>query len=445
MIVFIKIIQVALALSLLIVLHELGHFTFAKLFGIRVDKFFLFFDVGGKKLFSSKSRWFTRLFPRAATAETEYGIGWLPLGGYCKIAGMVDESMDLDSLKGEPQPWEFRSHPAWQRLLVMAGGVLFNFIGAVVIYCMIMGIWGRAYVPNENARIYASPLAEEMGFRSGDHIISMDGYEPENFGMLQADLVRRDVRSVRILRDEDTVDLYIDHSLTGRMLQDGEMFALAIPFIVDSVDAGGPNREAGLMRGDRLLAINGLDAEFLQEARPILESARGGQAEAVIVREADTLVMNLQVDSSGRIGVFMEPPEVRRQEYGFFEAIGQGILLTGETVHGYLQDMKLVATPSTGAYKSVGSFIAIGQAFPDSWNWYQFMYLLALLSIMLGVMNLLPIPALDGGHILFTLYEMITGRKPSDRFLAVAQAIGMGLLLLLMMLAFGNDIGRLFK
>lgn len=445
MTVLIKILQVILALSALIVLHELGHFCFAKLFGIRVEKFFLFFDAGGKKLFSSKSRWFTRLFPKAATAETEYGIGWLPLGGYCKIAGMIDESMDLETLKQEPQPWEFRTHPAWQRLLVMAGGVLFNFIGAVVIYCAIMGIWGRAYIPNENARIYPSALGTEMGFRSGDHIISMDGYEPENFGMLQAELVRRDVRSVRVLRDADTVDLYIDHALTGRMLQEGEMFALAIPFAVDSADVHGPNASSGLQHGDRLIRIGGSEVHFLQDARPVLESLSGTTAEAVILRGDDTLALPLQVDSAGRLGVYMMLPEVRRQEFGFWGAIGAGIALTGETVRGYLQDMKLVATPSTGAYKSVGSFIAIGQVFPERWDWYQFMYLLALLSIMLGVMNLLPIPALDGGHIVFTLYEMLTGRKPSDRFLAVAQMIGMGLLLLLMMLAFGNDIGRLFK
>ncbi|MBQ7269128.1 MAG: RIP metalloprotease RseP [Bacteroidales bacterium] len=445
MTVLIKILQVVLALSVLIVLHELGHFTFAKLFGIRVDKFFLFFDAGGKKLFSSKSRAFTRIFPKAARSETEYGIGWLPLGGYCKIAGMIDESMDLDTLKGEPQPWEFRSHPAWQRLLVMAGGVLFNFIGAVLIYCLIMGIWGRAYVPNENAQIYPSPLAVEMGFRSGDHILSMDGYEPENFGMLQADLVRRDVRSVRVLRGSDTVSLYIDHSMTGRVLQEGEMFALAIPFAVDSVDALSPNAGAGLSRGDRIIRLDGSEVNFLQEARPVLEGLAGSETEAWILRNGDTLALPLQVDSAGRLGIYMPPPEIRRQKFGFFEAIGEGFALTGETIHGYLQDMRLVATPSTGAYKSVGSFIAIGQVFPDRWDWYQFMYLLALLSIMLGVMNLLPIPALDGGHIVFTLYELLTGRKPSDRFLAVAQMIGMGLLLLLMMLAFGNDIGRLFK
>ncbi len=445
MTVLIKILQVILALSVLILLHELGHFTFAKLFGIRVEKFFLFFDVGGRKLFSSKSRWFTRLFPRAATAETEYGIGWLPLGGYCKIAGMIDESMDLDSLKGEPQSWEFRTHPAWQRLLVMAGGVLFNFIGAVVIYCMIMGIWGRAYIPNENAQIYPSPLAIELGFQPGDHIISMDGYEPRSFGMLQAELIRRAVQNVQVQRGADTVSLYIDHALTGRMLQDGELFSLAIPFVVDSVDARSPNAAAGFGRGDRIIRIGESDVAFLQDARPVLETLRGSSTEVTLLRGADTLAFPVQVDSAGRLGIYMLPPDVRRQEFGFFEAIGAGISLTGETIHGYLQDMRLVATPSTGAYKSVGSFIAIGQVFPDRWDWYQFMYLLAILSIMLGVMNLLPIPGLDGGHIVFTLYELLTGRKPSDRFLAVAQLIGMGLLILLMMLAFGNDIGRLIN
>lgn len=432
-------------MSLLIILHELGHFSFAKLFGIRVDKFFLFFDAGGKKLLSTKSGWFSRIFPSLRNAETEYGIGWLPLGGYCKIAGMIDESMDLDSMKNPPQPWEFRTHPAWQRLLVMAGGVLFNFIGAFVGFCLIMGIWGSAYIPNEGACIYAGPLATEMGFRSGDHIISMDGYVPEDFGMLQADLVRRDVRNVRVLRGNDTLSIYIDHSMLGRMLQDGDMFSLAVPFKVDSVDSGGPNAGGRLLRGDSIISIEGHETPFLQDARPVLSAHSSLDADALIVRNADTLAVTLQVDSSGRIGVYTPFPEIRRQEYGFFEAIGQGFSLGAETIGGYLKDLKLVATPSTGAYKQVGSFIAIGQAFPETWDWYRFMYLLSIISIMLGVMNLLPIPALDGGHIVLVLYEIVTGRKPSERFLAVTQMIGMLLIILLMMLAFSNDIGRLIR
>ena len=363
MVVLIKTLQVILALSVLIVLHELGHFLWAKLFHIRVDKFFLFFDIGGAKLFSTKSAWFTKLFPKAADWETEYGIGWLPLGGYCKIAGMIDESLDTEAMKQDPQPWEFRTHPAWQRLLVMSGGVLNNFLFAILAYILILDIWGDAYLRNEGNAIYVNDLAYEMGFRTGDRIVSVDG-QP---------------------------------------------------------------------------------VTYLQEARVLFEKYAGREVPVGVTRGADTLQALLQVDTTGRVGVYSVFPGYERREYSFFEAIPAGFRLTFSTVGGYLQDLRLVATPRTEAYKSVGSFIAIGQVFPAEWDWYRFLTLLALLSIMLGVMNLLPIPALDGGHIVMCLYEMITGRKPSDKFVLAAQMVGMVLLLLLMLLAFGNDIGRLIR
>ena len=442
MVALIKALQVVLALSILILFHELGHYLFAKLFRIRVDKFFLFFDAGGTFLFSTKrSKWFIRLCPKALEWETEYGIGWLPLGGYCKIAGMVDESMDLDQLAGPPRPWEFRSHGPWQRLLVMAGGVLNNFIFAILAFILIAGIWGDSYIPNRGAKIYPGPLAVEMGFRPGDEILSLDGYEEENFGMLQADLVRRGVRQATVLRGGDTLSLYIDHALTDRMLGSEFMFDLAVPFVVDSIASGSPNR--ALAPGDRVLAFDGTPIEFLQDARPVLAGMSGRTVDATVLRGADTLAVPVQVDSAGRIGVFMQTPKAVTVKYSFWQAFPAGVTLTWETIRGYLQDLRLLATPSSGAYKSVGSFIAIGQIFPAVWDWYRFLYLLGLLSVMLGVMNLLPIPALDGGHILFTLFEIITGRKPSDKFMMVAQWIGMILLLALMILAFGNDIGRL--
>ena len=443
MVALIKTLQVILALSVLILIHELGHFTFAKLFGIRVDKFFLFFDFGGMKLFSTRAPWFVRLFPKAAQWETEYGIGWAPLGGYCKISGMVDESMDLESLKGEPQPWEFRTKPAWQRLLVMAGGVLFNFILAVLLYIAIMDIWGSAYIKNEGNSIYVNELAYDMGFRNGDRILAFDDYVPEDFGMLQADLARRDVRKATVLRQGDTVELYIDQRRIGEVLNTPGMFDLAVPFVVDTVMAGSPNAGAGLRHGDVVAAVAGVPVAFVQDSRSILQEHAGGTVPALVLREADTLRMDLQVDSTGRIGVYTVMPGIVQKDYTFFEAVPAGLKLTGSTVGGYLRDLRLVASPRTEAYKSVGSFIAIGQVFPSAWDWYRFINLLALLSIMLGVMNLLPIPALDGGHIVFCLYEIITRRKPSQRFMAVAQTIGMALLLLLMFLAFGNDIGRL--
>lgn len=429
MLILFKILQVILALSLLIIVHEAGHFLFAKLFHIRVEKFYLFFDVGGKALLKFKK------------GETEFGIGWLPFGGYCKISGMVDESMDMESLKKEPEAWEFRTHPAWQRLLVMAGGVLFNFIFAIFAYSLISGIWGSAYLPNRNAQIYPNELARDMGFKAGDHIISLDDYQPQDFSNLQADLIRRQTQKVTLLRGADTLNLYMDLSRTSEILNSPLMFDLAMPFIVDSVASS--QNAAQLRKHDRILSVEGEDVAFFQDAAPVLEKYAGREVNAIVERQGELISLPLQIDSAGRIGIYVQAPEVERRKYNVVESIGEGFRRTGSTIKGYLQDLKLVSKPSTGAYKSVGSFISIGQIFPDKWNWYQFLSIIALLSIMLGVMNLIPIPGLDGGHILFTLYEMISGRKPSDKFLMVAQLIGMALLMMLLVLAFGNDISRL--
>ena len=444
MVVLIKTLQVILALSLLILIHELGHFMWAKLFHIRVDKFFLFFDIGGAKLFSTKSAWFTRLFPKAAKWETEYGIGWLPLGGYCKIAGMIDESLDTEAMKLDPQPWEFRTHPAWQRLLVMSGGVLNNFIFAILAYILILDIWGDVYLRNEGNAIYVNELAYEMGFRTGDRILALDDYVPDDFTTLQVDLARRDVRKATVLRGTDTLDIYIDQSRIGEVLNSPLMFDLAVPFVVDTIPAGTPN--AGILtHGDRIVSVDGQPIVYLQDARPLFAERSGREIPVGIIRGEDSLEVALQVDTTGKVGVYTVFPGYERREYSFLQAIPAGVKLTFSTVGGYLQDLRLVATPRTEAYKSVGSFIAIGQVFPAEWDWYRFLTLLALLSIMLGVMNLLPIPALDGGHIVICLYEMVTGRKPSDKFILAAQMVGMVLLILLMLLAFGNDIGRLIR
>jgi regulator of sigma E protease len=445
MIALIKTLQVILALSVLILIHELGHFTFSKMFGIRVDKFFLFFDAGGRKLLSTKTGWFSKIFPRCKEWETEYGIGWLPLGGYCKIAGMVDESMDTEYLKNEPQPWEFRTKPAWQRLLVMAGGVLFNFIFAIVMYIALLAGWGESYIGNEGNCIYVNELAYEMGFRNGDHIISFDDYEPENFMMLQADLARQETEKAVVLRNGDTVTLYMDHNRIGDVLNTPGMFDLARPFVIHSVAEGSVNSGADLREGDRIIAIEGQSVPFVQDAWPVLEGYAGASVSADVKRAADTLNIDLQVDTTGRIGVYLASPEVMTKEYSIVSAIPAGFKKTFSSIGGYLKDLKLVFTPSTEAYKSVGSFIAIGQVFPEAWDWYSFISIIAMLSIMLAVMNLLPIPALDGGHIVFTLYEMVTGRKPSDNFLYVTQIIGMILIFGLMFLAFGNDIARLLR
>lgn len=441
----IKILQVILALSVLIVFHELGHFTFARLFRIKVDKFFLFFDAGGFKLLSTKEGWFSRLFPGLKEKETEYGIGWLPLGGYCKINGMIDESMDTEFLKNEPQPWEFRTKPAWQRLLVMAGGVLFNFILAIILYISILGIWGETYLSNNETRIYASELAYDMGFRTGDRILMLDDYVPDDFSMLQADIARRQVRKAIVLRGKDTVTVYLDQSRIPEILNTPNMFQIAVPFVVDTIPETSPNFGCGLVKGDRIVSVCGNPIEFVQESRDILSGHKGESVPVTAVRGTDSLEIMMKVDTSGVAGIYAQIPGVRKKDYGVVDAIPAGLKMTFTTIGGYLQDLRMVATPSTGAYKSVGSFVAIGQAFPSVWDWFSFLQMLAILSIMLGVMNLIPIPGLDGGHIIFTLYEMATGRKPSDRFLAAAQMVGFILLLGLMMLAFGNDIGRLMR
>ena len=431
MVALFKALQVILALSILIIVHEFGHFLFAKIFGIKVEKFYLFFDVGGKAL--ARWRW----------GETEFGIGWLPFGGYCKISGMVDESMDMGQLRRDPQPWEFRTKPAWQRLFVLAGGVLFNFIFAIVAYSAICGIWGTAYISNQDSAVYPNELAREMGFRTGDRVLKLDDYVPEDFGMLQADLARREVRCATVLRGQDTVRLYIDQAMIGDVLNSPLMFDLAMPMVIDSV-ASAANAGA-LTKGDQVLQIEGKDARFLQEASPILAEHAGQTVTATVSRGGVISEVPLQVDTAGRIGIYVTPPAVKRQSYDALSAIPAGLRKTGSTISGYLRDLKMVFKPSTGAYKSVGSFIAIGQVFPKKWDWYQFMSILALLSIMLGVVNLIPIPGLDGGHILFTIFEMITGRKPSDKFLYIMQLIGMVLLFGLMFLAFGNDIMRLIR
>ena len=445
MIIIIKTLQVILALAILILVHEFGHFIFAKAFGIRVDKFFLFFDAGSTKLLSTKTGWFARLFPKAAGWETEYGIGWLPLGGYCKIAGMIDESMDTEHLKTEPQPWEYRAKPAWQRLFVIAGGVMFNFIFAILMYSVILDIWGESYLPNKGNKIYVNELAYEMGFRNGDEILSFDDYIPEDFGMLQADLARQTASKAKVLRDGDTVNIYIDHSMIGQVLNTPGMFDLALPFKVQSVSETSPNAGLDVRKGDMVITVAGEEVNYVQEAWPILEKHPGEEIAVAFLRDADTVTLDMAVDTTGRLGVLLMQPDIRSREYTFLSSIPAGFRKTFSTIGGYIQDLKLVATPSTEAYKSVGSFIAIGQIFPASWDWYSFLSILALLSIMLGVMNLLPIPALDGGHIVFTIYEMITGRKPSDNFLYAMQIIGMILVFGLMILAFGNDIARLFR
>lgn len=440
-----KILQVILALSLLVVVHEFGHYLWARIFKIKVEKFYLFFDP------------FFSLFKyKPKNSDTEFGIGWIPFGGYCKIAGMIDESMDKEQLAKPAEPWEFRSKPAWQRIFVMAGGVLNNFILAILIYWGVLYVWGEQYIKNQDVDtgVYVSELGKEIGFRNGDRIISFNGGEPiERFEDVVITLIRTQATYATVLRGEDTVTVEIDPSYIPTILsslKSGRLFEYGIPFTIAEVPQDSPNAASGLMKGDSIVAINNSGSGMLMEVMESLQSFKNDSVVATVARGNELLYVPLSVDSLGRIGVIVNNNvsdfyKTTRSNYSFFGALPAGIERAVVTVKNYWQELKLIFTPKTEAYKSVGSFIAIGKIFPDTWNWKIFWSITAFLSIMLAVLNLLPIPALDGGHILFTLYELITGRKPSERVLEIAQIVGMVILFGIMILAFGNDIAGLFK
>ena len=437
--VLLKIIQVILSLSLLVLVHEFGHFITARMFRIRVEKFYLFFPPAVFK-FKPKG------------SDTEFGIGCIPLGGFCKISGMIDESMDTEAMKKPPQPWELRSRPAWQRLIVMAGGVLMNVILAIVLYIAILFAWGEQYIRTSDAvyGIEVSPLAKEIGFCDGDRILALDGEPaPDNFADLQIDMLRDQVCRVTVLREGDTVDVIIDPEYMPAMLNTPGMIGIRLPILVGGVPDTSLNAGAGLQVGDKFLSASGQPVTFYQDLQKVLADNAGKTVELILLRGSDTVSVPVQVGSDGKMGVLLQRDpsgiSITRKEYSLLQAIPAGFLLTFTNIGHYIKELGLIFSPQTEAYKSVGSFIAIGSIFPSSWNWQIFWNITALLSIMLAVMNLLPIPALAGGHILFLIYEMITGRRPSDRFMEAAQMIGMLLLLMLMVLAFGNDIMRLLR
>lgn len=436
--VIIRIVQVLLALSILVVVHEFGHFTFAKVFKIRVEKFYLFFPPA---LFKFKPK----------NSDTEWGIGSIPLGGFCKISGMIDESMDKEAMAQEPKPWEYRTRPAWQRLLVIAGGVMFNFIFAMLLYSAILFTWGEEYLKNEDAiyGIQTNSLSAEIGFRDGDRIISFDDVVPENFAELQVELVRSQARTAKVLRDGDTVTIDIDPAYIPAILNTPGMFMLAAPVAIAEVPDTSINFSAGLIQGDRFVKVADKEIISFQALQSALAAHKNQVVPIEFKRGEESVTYPLQVDGDGKIEVVLQTDisdfDITKKEYSALNAIPAGIKKTFSTIGDYIKELGLIFSPKTEAYKSVGSFIAIGSIFPTAWNWEAFWNIVALLSVMLAVINLLPIPALDGGHIIFTLYEMITGRKPSDKFMEYAQMVGMIFLLLIMFLAFGNDILRLFR
>lgn len=436
--VIIRIIQVILALSILVIVHEFGHFVFARLFKIRVEKFYLFFPPA---IFKYKPK----------NSDTEWGIGSIPLGGFCKISGMIDESMDKETMAQEPQPWEYRTKPAWQRLLVISGGVLFNFIFAMILYSAILYTWGEEYLKNDDAKygIQTNSLSAEMGFRDGDRILAFDDMVPDNFAELQIDLVRSQAKTATVLRNGDTIVLKMDQDYIPAILNTPGMFMLATPVAVAQVPDTSINASAGLMAGDRFVKVADTDIHSFSGLQSALAKHKGEITPVEFRRGEEFITHHLQVDENGKIEVILQNDisdfHITKKEYTIFSAIPAGVTKAFSTIGDYIKELGLIFSPKTEAYKSVGSFIAIGSIFPTAWNWEAFWNIVALLSVMLAVINLLPIPALDGGHIVFTLYEMITGRKPSDKFMEYAQMAGMIFLLLIMFLAFGNDILRLFR
>lgn len=432
----IRALQLIMSLSLLVIIHEGGHFLFARLFKTRVEKFCLFFDP-----------WFTLFKFKPKNSETEYGIGWLPLGGYVKISGMIDESMDTEQMKQPMQPWEFRAKPAWQRLLIMVGGVLFNFLLALFIYSMILFAWGDQYVPVQKAPLGMdfNETAKSVGFCDGDVLISADGVPFERMG---GDLLTAivDARQVTVLRDGREASIYIPENMMDRLLADSARFAdFRYPYVVDSVMVGSPAALAGLQKGDSITQLNGRNIAFSDflDAQKQLKQANGAHDMLLTyVRGGVTDTLTVRSDSAYRIGVYASTGvlPIVKKEYGFFASFPAGIALGVNTLKGYVGQMKYLFSKE-GA-KQLGGFGTIGSIFPATWDWHQFWYMTAFLSIILAFMNILPIPALDGGHVLFLIYEIVARRKPSDKFMERAQMVGMCLLFALLLWANFNDILR---
>lgn len=438
----IRALQLVLSLSLLVIIHEGGHFFFARLFKIRVEKFYIFFDP-----------WFSLFKFKPKNSETEYGIGWLPLGGYCKISGMIDESMDTEQMKQPPQPWEFRSKPAWQRLLVMIGGVLMNFLLALFIYSMILFTWGDKYIALKDMSygMKFNETAREIGFRDGDILVSADGKELTRYNV---DMLRSlaEAREVVVLRDGKKEQILMPEiSLLEIAKEDPPFVDMLIPNVVDSVLADGGFAKAGLQKGDSLIAFNGTPLhswnEFTEQLgelrlRSEVEQKSSASFSLVYSRAGVRDTVNVTTDDQFKVLAYSMNPgyQPTRLTYGFFESFPAGVALGINTLKGYVNDMKYVFTKE-GA-KSVGGFGTIGSIFPKVWDWQRFWSMTAFLSIILAFMNILPIPALDGGHVLFLLYELVARRKPSDKFLEYAQMVGMFLLFGLLIWANFNDILR---
>lgn len=441
----IKALQLILSLAILVVLHELGHFIPAKLFKTKVEKFYLFFD------------WPYSLIKKKI-GDTEYGIGILPLGGYVKIAGMIDESMDTEHLNKDPEPWEFRSKPAWQRLIIMLGGVIVNFVLGFAIYILILFTWGESYLPNDNVKDgvwVTDSLGIELGLQTGDKIKSVDGNQIRAFSSLTSEFVNGE--KFVIERNGEIIEKDIPVNFIDQLMSNGKgpFISPRMPFVVGGFAETSQNINSGLKEKDLILAINNTPIKYFDEASALLENLKNETISLTIKRKNIEETVSVKLDENGKIGISLGSLPaadmeklgyytLETKEYSFAEAIPAGTAKGYKTLTDYIKQLKKVFNPETGAYKGLGGFISIGSIFPSTWSWQSFWSITAFLSIMLGFMNLLPIPALDGGHVVFTLYEMITGRKPSDKFLEYAQVTGFVILMALLLFANANDVVKLF-
>lgn len=436
--VLIKVLQFVLSFSLLVIVHEFGHFLFAKIFGVRVEQFQLFF---GKP-------WL-----KVRRGDTLYGVGWIPFGGFVKLSGMIDESMDTAQMAGEPQPWEFRTKPAWQRLLIMVGGVLMNVVLALVIYIGMIQAWGESYISTEDMHygMVFSPAAEELGFRDGDLILSVGGERTDDYQRLVTKVMIEPGAEVVVLRDgaEHTFSMPVTSIMD--YIEDPDLIAPRYPFDVADVVEGYGAAEAGIEVGDRLVSLNGVPLRYFDEYKERLPEVAGRNALFGVERDSAGVTLRREVEvavnEDALIGISVDGSSVMKictHEYGFWGSIPAGVRRVGREINDYWQQVKMMVQPKTEAYKALGGPLSIGNIFPNEWSWERFWNITALLSIILAVMNILPIPALDGGHVLFLLAEVITGRKPSDKFLLYAQTVGMMLLMTLMIYATWNDIMRIF-
>ncbi len=434
-----KVVQLILSLSILVIFHEFGHFITARIFKTRVEKFYLFFDP-----------WFS-IF-KFKKGETEYGIGWLPLGGYCKISGMIDESLDKEQMKLPPQPWEFRSKPAWQRLIIMLGGVTVNILLAIGIYIVMLSVWGEQYLPTSEAKygIAVDSLGYQMGLRNGDHILSIDHRMVEDFVDIPKTIILEEAKTIQVLRDGKTMNIEIPKGCISKLIQykSPTFISARFPYEIIQFSPGSMAKKAGIHINDRIIGVNDTIVPFFDELRSVIKKYKNQEVILKVLRNKDTLNIAVKVSAQGMIGVQAKVLAnfftLKEKSYTIISAIPAGVSKAFEGVGNYIKSIKILFSQEK-AYESVGGFITIGNIFPAVLDWHAFWTLTAFLSVMLAVLNVLPIPALDGGHVMFLFYEIIFRRKPSDKFMEYAQVVGMVFIFGLLIFSNMNDIIKLFR